>query len=113
MHRVCHHLVSRLLLAHTRHVHVFPFTHTHISIVHTHTHTDTHIHTHTHTQLHSASFVGQLYRGESQTKSWSLVVSGHVTLRLVEGSGSGDWKLTAFKKDKVNTFTMIICAWQC
>ena len=79
------------------------FSHTHPTPTHAHALSLSLSLTHTHTHTHSRSFVGQLYRGEAQTKSWSLIVSGHVTIRLVEGEeAAGEWKLAAFKKDKVD-----------
>ena len=57
---------------------------------------------HTHTHTYRGSYLGQLYRGEPQTKSWSQLVPGQVSIHLMEGEGR-EWKLAAFKKDKVRS----------
>ena len=58
-----------------------------------------------HTYTYRVSYLGQLYRGEPQTKSWSQLIPGQVSIHLLEGEGraAGEWKLAAFKKDKVRS----------
>lgn len=49
----------------------------------------------------SAVFVGQLFKGDPKSKSWTPLVNGQVGVSLRQ-VGKGEWMIVAVKKEKVS-----------